>query len=421
MNQIPRSKAAPNRRKFTDAFLRSLKPRSTMYRVWDKSYSGLCVHVTPNGVLSFKIANTFNGKLRWFTVGRYPSVGIAFARQKCRKVLEAAVDGRDLQAEKVVARRSPDPDEGKTLAAVAEMYVERWAERNNKSWRQADKLMRGHVLPTLGKRPIVDIRRKDLISIFDRLTNVDNHPIIANQVLAAVSAVLSWAEKQEIVPTNVARGMARNKAKKDSRFLTDSELVLVWPKIGPSLRLTLVTAQRPGEVCAMRWQDVDLDKAVWTQPGAPADGWPGTKNGRTHDVPLASEALDILAGLEPKAKGPVFPSGSQIPRTVLIWKQLGIPRFRPHHLRATAATGMDALGISEEHIGRVLNHTKGGVTASYIRHDKLAQKRRALEAWGSHLMEVVERRTPESAVVDIRSGKAGSIAAPAPFGPRDFP
>ena len=407
MKQIARSKAAPNRRKFTDAFLRSLKPRSTMYRVWDKSYSGLCVHVTPNGVLSFKIAYTFNGKLRWFTVGRYPSVGIAFARQKCRKVLEAAVDGRDLQAEKVVARQSPDPDQGETLAAVAEMYVERWAKLNNKSWRQADKLMKCHVLPTLGKRPIVDIRRKDLISIFDRLTNVDGHPIQANQMVAAVSAVLKWAEKREIVPTNVARGIERNKPGKSKRFLSDKELVKVWPKIGPSLRLTLVTAQRPGEVCAMRWQDVDLDKAVWTQPGAPVGTWPGTKNGRTHDVPLASEALDILAGLEPKAKGPVFPSGSRISRTNKIWENLSIPRFRPHHLRATAATGMDALGISEEHIGRVLNHTKGGVTASYIRHDKLAQKRRALEAWGETLMAVVERRAPESAVVDIRSHKRG--------------
>ena len=87
---------------------------------------------------------------------------------------------------------------------------------------------------------------------------------------------------------------------------------------------------------------------------------------------------------------------------------MGIARVRTDQLRATEASGMDALGISEEHIGRVLNHSKGGVTASYIRHDKLAQKRRALEAWGEPLMAVVERRTPATGVVDIRSGKLGA-------------
>ena len=91
----------------------------------------------------------------------------------------------------------------------------------------------------------------------------------------------------------------------------------------------------------------------------------------------------------------------KIPVTIGLWKKLGIPRFRPHDLRATAATGMDALGISEEHIARVLNHSKGGVTASYIRHDKLVQKRRALEAWGESLMAVVERREPEEKVVQL--------------------
>ena len=95
------------------------------------------------------------------------------------------------------------------------------------------------------------------------------------------------------------------------------------------------------------------------------------------------------------------------PETVKLWKGLGIPRFRPHNLRATAATGMDELGIHKEHIARVLNHIEGDQTAAYIRHDKMQQKRFALEAWGSHLMEVVERRTPESAVVDFRTGKAG--------------
>ena len=412
MGPTRRSKAPAARRKLTDAFLRSLKPTNKTLIVWDDLFTGLGIQITPNGVKSWKITYYHAGKLRWYTIGRYPTIGLAFAREECQRVRQAAALGEDPQAEKAAARRNPNPNHGETLAAVAEKYVERYAKRNNKSWAQADNLMRRYVLPTLGERQIADLRRKDILGIFDQLTNEANTPKTANQMVAAISAVLGWAVQQEIVPANVAHGIERNKSEGDERFLTDGELVLVWPLLSQPLRFMLLTASRPGEVCAMRWQDVDLKACVWTQPGAPADGWPGTKNAKTHDVPLSPQAIAILDGLDPQATGPVFPNrlggAIKIPVTISLWKKLGIPRFRPHHLRATAASGMDALGISEEHIGRVLNHSKGGVTASYIRHDKLAQKRRALDAWGSHLMEVVERRTPESAVVDIRSGKAES-------------
>jgi len=151
----------------------------------------------------------------------------------------------------------------------------------------------------------------------------------------------------------------------------------------------------------MRWQDLDLNKQIWTLPGEPDGIWPGTKNSRSHEVPLSEMAISILIELGPKEKGPVF--NGQIPRTGGIWKRLDIPRFRPHHLRATAATGMDLLGFTDEHIGRVLNHSKNGVTQSYIRHSHFEQKRHALEAWGSHLQAVVEGREVPSSVVDIRS------------------
>ncbi len=90
-----------------------------------------------------------------------------------------------------------------------------------------------------------------------------------------------------------------------------------------------------------------------------------------------------------------------------VWKALGIPRFRPHDLRATVASGMDALGIHKEHISRVLNHAEGGTTAGYIRHDHMDQKRRALEAWAAHLTAVVEGREKASGVVDFTAVKAG--------------
>ena len=94
-----------------------------------------------------------------------------------------------------------------------------------------------------------------------------------------------------------------------------------------------------------------------------------------------------------------------IPSVRPVWQALGIPRFRPHDLRATAASGMDALGIHKEHISRVLNHVEGGTTAGYIRHDHMDQKHRALEAWALRLMAVAEGQEPPSVVVDLKAAR----------------
>lgn len=243
------------------------------------------------------------------------------------------------------------------------------------------------------------------------LTGNKERPAIANQVLAAMSAVFRWALEQEIIETNPARDIKRNPCKPAERYLSDDELKSAWVKFEDlgfhatiKLRLMLTTAQRPGEVCSMRWQDLDLQKRIWTLPGDPDGDWPGTKNGRTHEVPLSSQAIVLLEELDPQKEGNVFPS-ARIPITKSIWDGLDIPRFRPHDLRATAASGMDALGIHREHISRVLNHVEGGVTASYIRHDHMDQKRRALDAWGAYLEAIVKGLKPPSDVVDIRTAR----------------
>ncbi len=126
---------------------------------------------------------------------------------------------------------------------------------------------------------------------------------------------------------------------------------------------------------------------------------------------MSASALALLHDLDPQESGPIFPHRKgwfmSIPVTKEVWKALGIPRFRPHDLRATVASGMDALGIHKEHISRVLNHAEGGTTAGYIRHDHMDQKRRALEASAAHLTAVVEGREKASGVVDFTAAKAG--------------
>lgn len=166
--------------------------------------------------------------------------------------------------------------------------------------------------------------------------------------------------------------------------------------------LTLLTAQRPGEVRSMKWADVDLEAGWWSIPAAVA------KNGRPHRVPLTATAIEILeerlknAGEEPTfvfenrpGSGSVTHRGKKA--ASILCKSLTF-HFRAHDLRRTAATRMAEAGVSRDHIAKVLNHVEAGPAATrvYDRYDYDAEKREALERWARRLQAILEGKTKRS-------------------------
>ena len=75
-------------------------------------------------------------------------------------------------------------------------------------------------------------------------------------------------------------------------MLSDGEVVLLWKKLDPALKLILLTGQRPGEVAAMQREHI-VD-GWWQLPGKPQGNWPGTKNGRDHRVWLSEPAQALI-------------------------------------------------------------------------------------------------------------------------------
>jgi integrase len=78
----------------------------------------------------------------------------------------------------------------------------------------------------------------------------------------------------------------------------------------------------------------------------------------------------------------------------------------PHDLRRTAATHMARLGFTDHIVGKVLNHgteLRRTITARvYIQHEFLAEKRAALDAWGSEIERIIGRRETVTNVVNFR-------------------
>jgi integrase len=392
----------PNKRKLTTIFLQKLKPQPTAFMVWDEYQRGLALRVEPTGYKAWKVIYRHGNRPRWFHLGAADTISLTEARKLAAEIMLDVVRGNDPQAERKAKRMAG------TFAEVADRYVNEYAKRRNKSWKQPDALVRKHLLPAWAKLSVKAITRSDVRTMMGRITS----PITANQTLAAASAIFSWAMKQEIVTTNPCRGVERNETKSRERVLTDAEIPLFWSAFNDAglvrssaLKVLLLTGQRPGEVAHMRLEHVS--DGWWTMPGAPDPklDWPGTKNAQTHRVWLPQAARDIIAELiVDETTGFVFNGRRRAVDGLddamrAVCQRLGVERATPHDLRRTHGTTVAALGFGREAMNRVQNHREGGIADVYDRHEYAEENKRVMEAVATRLLTLAIGEAEPSNVV----------------------
>jgi integrase len=363
-----------NRRKLTDLFVSSRKAQERPELIWDLKQPGLALSVRPSSKKAWKVIYRFHGRPRWLHLGDARAIGLADARRLAARVMLDVAEGKDPGAERRAERLIG------TFAELASQYVELHAKKHNKSWRQAEALVHRHLLPRWGKLKASAITRADVRAVMVRI----DAPIVANQTLAAASAIFSWAIKQEILILNPCKLVDRNPTIARERVLSDAEIKLLWEKLPPQLRLILLTGQRPGEVAAMQREHI-VD-GWWQLPGKPQGNWPGTKNGRDHRVWLAEPVQALIEShLKGKRSGKV--SGMAMKKIVT---GLGIERATPHDLRRTCLTTITRLGFGRDAMDRIANHKTSTVTDVYDRHGYADEDKRIMAAVARHVLGLVE-------------------------------
>jgi integrase len=404
-------------RKLTDLFVERVKPPARGERVeyFDSSFPGLALRVTTNGGKSWCAFYRFRGRLRRFTIGSYPAIKPAQARREAQGALERVRLGVDPAEEKKLRRemRTPETD---TFGVLALDYLERKVRANNRksTYRKAKRDLEHDALPRWRNRPVASIGRRDVIDLVDQVI-ARGAGVQANRTLARLRAVFNWAiEKDRLTTSPVARMKLPTQERARDRVLTDDELrwfwsaceVVDWP-FGHLAKLLLLTAQRRDEVASVEWDEIDLDKGLWTIPRHKA------KNDQAHEVHLSKTAVAVFQSLPRLGDGLVFTttgetavsgfsqSKRRLDAAMLQSKraELGtrkgdaILRWTLHDLRRTATTGMARLNFPPHVVDKVLNHTGGtirGVAAVYNRFAYLEERRAALEAWGSYVENLVK-------------------------------
>jgi integrase len=361
----------------------ALQPASSRaYLVWDAYQHGLAVVVQPTGHKSYVVVYRANGRPRWYTIGNVNVIGLAAARKLATKVLFEVVSGKDPAAERRAARSAG------TFAELAARYLNEHAKLKNKSWHQAAALVRRNLLPRWGSLPAATITKADVKAMMARCASYT----VANQTLAAASAIFTWAIKEEVgsIKINPCSHVARNATQSRERVLRPDELQQFWQAcdgaglvVGIALKVLLLTGQRPGEIAHMRTEHIA--EGWWELPGQPdkALGWPGTKNGASHRVWLPHAAQDLIEELG--TTGKVFACHPTALAKAMRAFPLE-PKATPHDLRRTHGTTVTALGFGRDAMNRIQNHKEGGIASVYDRHQYADENKRIMEAVAARLL-----------------------------------
>jgi integrase len=390
--------------RLTDAAVQKMRPPERgRLEIMDSIVTRLALRITPHGHKSWSVGYRYNGRLRRYTIGDYPTFGVAEARDEAREALRLVSKGEDpayLKKEKISSQRTY------TFRAVLDEYVTRYAMQKNRTWEEKKGYLETYAVPMWGNMPIANIKKKDVIALIDKLMD-RKVPYTANNVFSALRKLFNWAAERDIIEFSpCAHIKLPMQPTQRDRVLTDAEIKAIWATcdtmaypFGTMIQLLLVTGQRRDEIAQMRWKEIDFDARILRLAAE------RVKTNRSHEVPLSPLAIEILSKLprfKPESGGDdsehfVFTttggrrpySGFSKSKKVLDARSKA-QDWRIHDLRRTAATNMARLGIPVSTISKVLNHVSGGVTAIYNRHTYLPEKTEALEKWAAHITKLLK-------------------------------
>ena len=270
-----------------------------------------------------------------------------------------------------------------------------------------ERQIRKHFIPAWGKFKVVDIKRKQVVRLVEKMSN--KAPVQANRALAIIKKMLNYALDVGVIEINPAtRIKPPGKEAPRSRVLNLPELITLFKTldelkpvsgrdIGDILKLIVLTAQRPGEIVEMRISQLKEGAGdLWFEIEA-AD----TKNREPQRIFLNEMATGIINQRisDLKLKKYIFPAGGKsgvMRKDVLVNKTArlqpilqahGLQHFTAHDLRRSAATGLARLGYGAI-IDDILNHKQKGITRRvYDLYNRAPEIQLALISWG----EAIER------------------------------
>jgi len=361
---------------------------------------GLFLLVTKAGGKLWRLKYRFEGKEKLLSLGVYPEISLANARFKKEEARQQIANGID----PAYVKKAQEIDQGEeTLEQVSREWLERFSPQWTK--KTADKILAQlelNVFPILGKKPIAEIKAPDLLAMLRRI-EARGVAYTAHRMRGTCGQIFRYAVatgraerdpaadlKGALTPVKTTHRPAITDPKELAGLLRMLDSYEGAPIVQAALKLLPLVFVRPGELRAMRWEDVDLDKGEWS--------YMVSKTKTAHVVPLAKQAIVILRDLYSMTgpAGYVFPSIRSNSRPIsdmtmnAAMRRMGIDtrtELTGHGFRAVARTILDeVLGFRPELIEHQLAHSvRDPLGRAYNRTAHLPERRKMMQAWANYL------------------------------------
>ena len=408
--------------------VRALKPGET---VWDQSLPGFGARRQNSAAVSYVLFyRNENGRQRWATIGRHGAPWTAEqARDEAKRLLGVVVDGADPVAEKITKRNAATVAElcDHYLAdAVAGRVLKRSGTAKKASTLAVDQgRIERHIQPMIGKLAVAAVTREDIERLLHDigegkikakvktkargLAVVRGGKTAANRCVGLLGAIFSYAVRHRMRQDNPVHGSQKFADVRRERRLSDFEYkafgealrvakTRVWPAAIEAARFLALTGWRSGEVLALRWNEIDLDRRTAMLGD--------TKTGRSVR-PLSRAACELLRSLSPSGEL-VFPAtrgDGQMAGFRKFWTKIAklgaMPAdVTPHTLRHSFASLAADLGYSEPTIAALVGHKGRSITSRYV-HSADAVLLAAADAVADRTAQLMGDRKP-AIVVEMR-------------------
>lgn len=372
----------------------------------DAEIRGFGVRVTARGAKSFIVEKRVRGRVRRFTIGRYPERTVEEARREALVLLGKIASNVDPAAEKALARA-----QGITLRDAFEDFKKARKGLKPKTLYDYERFLKV-AFADWQERRLVEINREMIQRRHTKL-GTERGPAYANLAMRFLRGLFNFAiaryedpEGGSLIPDNPVERLSRTRAwyptQRRRRVIKAHEMPAWFAAVDalrvaeglpdgsgrPSaegtvadfLLLCLFTGLRREEAMSLRWEQVDLDDRTLVLPDP--------KNREPLLLPLSSFVVALLRRRRDYAEAHTPPAAERW-RTAFVFPGSGRrghlvePRktvervveasgvaFTTHDLRRTFITVAESIDLPYYAIKKLVNHKMGGdVTAGYIADD----------------------------------------------------
>lgn len=390
----------------------SAKPETKPYKLADQH--GLYLNVMPSGRRYWRYRYSMNGKQRTLTIGEFPQIPLATARDTLADAKAKIAQNIDPVLKQKEQKQLAKYNAALNFKAIA---VE-WHELNKDTWteRHANYVLRRlelHVFDEIGEYPLDQLTPALMMACLQKVEKTG--PEMARRVMSMCSRIFQYAiatgRGERDYTIGLKYGLKKYKPKHYAAVSLDElpELVRkihfngarLYKQTHLCLKLMLLTAVRTCELIEARWSEFDLENQMWVIPAE------RMKTRRLHKVPLSRQALAILQELKAMngKRDFVFPS---------------IPRPRKPMSNATLLKALAALdykykmtghgfrsvlmGVCKQHLGyrhepvdRQLAHVpRSSVDRAYDRADYLPERVVMMQQYADYIDKILYEPAKET-------------------------